>query len=153
VHLAGTLGVSGEVEPIACADGELTTSIMWSLTRLIDTTCGFPGPISLACNKLLSPPQLCAVDTQLTEAAGNITDGAPLGNSYSASTECSWTVNKPEQPYISLNFTRLSTETLYDMVTVEVCHRIATDPSRVTPLAASPNTYMLISACNGFHWC
>lgn len=126
------MGVSGEVDSITCADGELTTSILWSLTRLIDTTCGFPGPVSLACNKLLSPPQLCAFATQLTEAAGNITDGAPLGNLYTASTECSWTINKPEQPYISLNFTRLSTEKLYDMVTVEVRHRIVTGLPRCT---------------------
>jgi hypothetical protein len=93
---------------------------MWSLMRLIDSTCGFPGPASLACNKLLSPTQLCGVDTQLTDLAGNFTDGAALGGKYSASTECTWTVNTPEQPYITMNFSQLSTEPLYDLVTVEV---------------------------------
>lgn len=118
--------MSGAQPSITCADSELTTSVMWSLMRLIDSTCGFPGPASLACNKLLSPTQLCGVDTQLTDLAGNFTDGAALGGKYSASTECTWTVNTPEQPYITMNFSRLSTEPLYDLVTVEVraaCNR------------------------------
>jgi hypothetical protein len=118
---AGTPGISGaDVQNITCADGELTTSIMWSLMRLIDRTCGFPGPINLACNKLLSPPQLCAPDTQVVAAAGNISDGAPPGGKYSANTECSWTISKPEVPFIDINFSRLATERLYDVVTVEV---------------------------------
>jgi len=117
---AGTQGVSGNIPSITCADGELTTSVMWSLMRLMDTSCGWPAPATLACNKLLSPPQLCAADTQISTASGNITDGAPLGGNYSASTECSWTINMPEQPYITINFSRFNTELLYDLVTVEV---------------------------------
>lgn len=119
-------GISGEdVQSITCADGELTTSIMWSLMRIIDRTCDFPGPINLACNKLLSaqsccPPQLCAPDTQVAAASGNISDGAPAGGKYGANTECSWTISMPEQPFIDINFSRLSTERLYDVVTVEV---------------------------------
>lgn len=93
---------------------------MWSLMRLVDTTCGWPGPVNLACNKLLSPPQLCAADTDIASATGNFTDGAPLGGNYSASSECLWTINMPGQPYISLNFSRFDTEPMYDTVTVEV---------------------------------
>lgn len=121
--LAGAPSVSGALPSITCADSELTTSVTWSLMRLVDTTCGFPGPANLACAKLLSPPQLCAADTQLSGVAGNLTDGAALGGNYSASTDCTWTVNTPEQPYITMNFTRLSTEPLYDLVTVEVRRR------------------------------
>lgn len=122
VVCTGTPGISNadDVQSITCADGELTTSIMWSLMRIIDRTCDFPGPINLACNKLLSPPQLCAPDTQLTAASWNITDGAPAGGEYGANTECSWTISKPEQPFIDINFSRLATERLYDVVTVEV---------------------------------
>lgn len=90
------------------------------MMRLFDSTCGWPGPASLACNKLLSPPQLCEVDSQISALTGNITDGAPLGGNYSASTACSWTINMPEQPYISMNFSRFQTEQRYDVVTVEV---------------------------------
>lgn len=124
----GTPRVSGNASAIACADSELTTSVMWTLLQLMDATCGWPGPTSLACNKLLSPPQLCEIDTQVTTTSGTITDGAPLGANYSASTECTWTVNTPEQPYISMNFSRFQTERLYDTVTVEVrsCRPAAT---------------------------
>jgi hypothetical protein len=120
--VSGTPGVAGNIS-ITCADGELTTSIMWSLMRLIDQSCGFSGPINLACNKLLSPPQLCAAETDITALTGDFTDGAALGETYAASTDCTWTINKPEQPYISLNFSRFKTESMYDLVTVEVSKR------------------------------
>lgn len=87
--------------------------------HLMDTTCGWPSPTALSCSKVLSPPQLCAADTALTQATAAVTDGASQDGNYSASTSCSWTVNTPEQPYISLDFSRFDTEPLYDVVTVE----------------------------------
>jgi hypothetical protein len=70
--------------------------------------------------QLLSPPPACAATTLLTAAAGAITDGARDGATYSGNTQCQWTVESPERPYISLAFSRFDTEPLYDSVTVEV---------------------------------
>lgn len=119
---AGTpTGVTTTGPPaVTCADDELTTQVMWSLMRLMDTTCGWRSPTMLSCSKVLGPTQQCAAATALTAVSGAITDGAPAGGSYSAGTACSWTFSSPDKPYIILNFSRLDTERMYDVVTVEV---------------------------------
>lgn len=89
----------------------------------MDKTCGWSVPSNLACNRLLSPPQLCAADTVLTQPAGNITDGVQPGGFYSSSSSCTWTINLPDMPYITLSFSKFDTEAMYDVVTVEVRQR------------------------------
>lgn len=86
----------------------------------MDLNCGWSVPTNLACNRLLSPPQLCAASTMLTASKDSISDSVPANGYYSASSSCSWTINMPDQPYITLNFTSFDTEELYDVVTVEV---------------------------------
>eukprot|EP00878_Enallax_costatus_P044254 GHUV01052656.1.p1 GENE.GHUV01052656.1~~GHUV01052656.1.p1 ORF type:complete len:188 (+),score=37.55 GHUV01052656.1:30-593(+) len=104
----------------SCADASLENVVRWTLMQDMDDICGWPGPVTLACNRLLSPPQLCTAETTLSDPTGNITDGVPLGDMYSASSSCTWTINTPEQMYITLNFSKFQTEQLYDVVTVEV---------------------------------
>lgn len=102
-----------------CADASLEALVRWVLMQDMDKLCGWQGPTTLACNRLLSPSQLCVPDTMLTAASGSLTDGVPPGGTYSASSECSWTVSTPEQPYISMNFSHFNTELRYDVLTVE----------------------------------
>lgn len=90
------------------------------MMQSMDNFCGWSGPVNLACDRMLSPPQLCTASTTLTGSSGNITDGVPDSDYYSASSSCSWTINTPEQPYITLDFSQFDTEQLYDSVTVEV---------------------------------
>lgn len=104
----------------SCSDASLESLVRWTLMQSMDSFCGWPGPVNLACNRMLSPPQLCTDSTAFTGSTANITDGVPDGGYYSASSSCSWTINTPEQPYITLNFSAFDTEPLYDIVTVQV---------------------------------
>lgn len=71
--------------------------------------------------QLLAPAPICAGDMPVTsESTGSLTDGAQPGANYSPGSNCSWTINSPDAPYVALNFTRFDTEPLYDTVTVEV---------------------------------
>jgi hypothetical protein len=111
-----------QTQGAVCADASLENLVRWTLMEEMDKTCGWSVPSNLACNRLLSPPQLCAADTVLTQPAGNITDGVQPGAFYSSSSSCSWTINLPDMPYITLSFSKFDTEAMYDVVTVEVRH-------------------------------
>ncbi|KAF8072527.1 hypothetical protein HT031_000187 [Scenedesmus sp. PABB004] len=116
-HVAAARGFSppGTV----CADAALETLVRWTLMAEMDRSCGWPGPASLACNRLLSEPQLCAAETALTALAGDVSDAVPPGGRYAPSSACAWTVSTPNLPFITLNFTTFDTEPLYDVLTVE----------------------------------
>ncbi|KAF6263192.1 hypothetical protein COO60DRAFT_1635413 [Scenedesmus sp. NREL 46B-D3] len=108
-----------QAQGAVCADAPLENLVRWTLMEEMDKTCGWSVPSNLACNRLLSPPQLCAANTLLTQPAGNITDGVQQGGFYSSSSSCTWTVNLPDMPYITLRFSKFDTEAMYDVVTVE----------------------------------
>jgi hypothetical protein len=109
-----------QTQGAVCADAPLENLVRWTLMEEMDKACGWSVPSNLACNRLLSPPQLCAADTVLTQPSGNITDGVQPGGFYSSSSSCTWTINLPDMPYITLSFSKFDTEAMYDVVTVEV---------------------------------
>lgn len=118
----------------------------------MDDICGWPGPVTLACNRLLSPPQLCAAETILSNPTGNISDGVPLGDMYSASSSCTWTINTPEQMYITLNFTKFHTEQLYDVVTIEVSlgRHLSMTVSNLVLTGVNQLDTGIVRCCSGF---
>lgn len=53
--------------------------------------------------------------------AGNLSDGSAYpAAGYAPLSNCQWTVEAPEAPFIDVSFTRFETEPLYDTLTVEV---------------------------------
>jgi hypothetical protein len=74
----------------------------------------------LLCLQLMAGQSICVGSTLLTNTTGEISTEALFGGNYSAGTECSWTINVPDSPFISLAFTTFNTESLYDPVVVEV---------------------------------
>jgi hypothetical protein len=126
-----------QTQSAVCADAPLENLVRWTLMEEMDKTCGWSVPSNLACNRLLSPPQLCAADTVLTQPSGNITDGVQPGGFYSSSSSCTWTINLPDMPYITLSFSKFDTEAMYDVVTVEVRGSCAALPASTALVAAA----------------
>ena len=74
----------------------------------------------LSCLQLLAGKSKCVGSTVLTTMTGEISTATIFGGNYSAGADCSWTINMPDNPYIRLSFTAFDSESLYDLVIVEV---------------------------------
>lgn len=107
-----------------CADDEELRSIKWAVFDLMEGACktapGFNAPPELMCPALLAERQHCQPLTLIEgESSGTISDGSPSGTPYAPATSCVWTISSPAAPYIYVQFSRLATEEVYDMVSFE----------------------------------